>query len=254
MLRRRGRARASSRSTPPPISATIGRRGRCWCRRRRLPASPSISARRCRSPRTRCATSASRWPWSLARAATRRGRARRHRGRARSASGRRRSGKGARCRCLRARARRSARQRRRACAPRPRATTPPPARAPNTSSAAASSTTTAPHRRSRRAASSPIGTRAPTSSRCGTRRRRRCSCATGWPAMLGLSERQVRVIAPFVGGGFGPKIMLFYPEEVVLPWAAMKLEPADQVDRGPARAFLRHHPGARADRTTPRWR
>ncbi len=45
----------------------------------------------------------------------------------------------------------------------------------------------------------------------------------GLAAMLGLSERQVRVIAPFVGGGFGPKIMLFYPEEVVLPWAAMKL-------------------------------
>ena len=32
--------------------------------------------------------------------------------------------------------------------------------------------------------------------------------------MLGLGERQVRVIAPFVGGGFGPKIMMFYPEEV----------------------------------------
>jgi aerobic carbon-monoxide dehydrogenase large subunit len=46
----------------------------------------------------------------------------------------------------------------------------------------------------------------------------------GLAAMLGLSERQVRVIAPFVGGGFGPKIMLFYPEEVVLPWAAMKLD------------------------------
>jgi carbon-monoxide dehydrogenase large subunit len=45
----------------------------------------------------------------------------------------------------------------------------------------------------------------------------------GLAAMLGLSERQVRVIAPFVGGGFGPKIMLFYPEEVVIPWAAMTL-------------------------------
>jgi aerobic carbon-monoxide dehydrogenase large subunit len=45
----------------------------------------------------------------------------------------------------------------------------------------------------------------------------------GLAAMLGLGERQVRVIAPFVGGGFGPKIMLFYPEEVVLPWAAMRL-------------------------------
>jgi aerobic carbon-monoxide dehydrogenase large subunit len=45
----------------------------------------------------------------------------------------------------------------------------------------------------------------------------------GLAGMLGLSERQVRVIAPFVGGGFGPKIMLFYPEEVLLPWAAMRL-------------------------------
>ena len=45
----------------------------------------------------------------------------------------------------------------------------------------------------------------------------------GLAGMLGLSERQVRVIAPFVGGGFGPKIMLFYPEEVVIPWAAKKL-------------------------------
>jgi CO/xanthine dehydrogenase Mo-binding subunit len=45
----------------------------------------------------------------------------------------------------------------------------------------------------------------------------------GLASMLGLSERQVRVIAPFVGGGFGPKIMLFYPEEVLLPWAAMAL-------------------------------
>ena len=45
----------------------------------------------------------------------------------------------------------------------------------------------------------------------------------GLAGMLGLGERQVRVVAPFVGGGFGPKIMLFYPEEVVIPWAAMRL-------------------------------
>src|SRR6516165_6600051 len=45
----------------------------------------------------------------------------------------------------------------------------------------------------------------------------------GLAGMLGLSERQVRVIAPFIGGAFGPKIMLFYPEEVVLPWVAIKL-------------------------------
>jgi carbon-monoxide dehydrogenase large subunit len=45
----------------------------------------------------------------------------------------------------------------------------------------------------------------------------------GLAAMLGLLESQVNVIAPFVGGGFGPKIMMFYPEEVLLPWAAMRL-------------------------------
>jgi CO/xanthine dehydrogenase Mo-binding subunit len=45
----------------------------------------------------------------------------------------------------------------------------------------------------------------------------------GLAGILGLGERQVRVIAPFVGGGFGPKIMMFYPEEVALPWIAMRL-------------------------------
>ncbi|MGA7806277.1 molybdopterin cofactor-binding domain-containing protein [Bradyrhizobium sp.] len=45
----------------------------------------------------------------------------------------------------------------------------------------------------------------------------------GLAAMLGLGERQVRVIAPFVGGGFGPKIMMFYPEEAALPWISMRL-------------------------------
>jgi carbon-monoxide dehydrogenase large subunit len=46
----------------------------------------------------------------------------------------------------------------------------------------------------------------------------------GLAAMLGLGERQVRVIAPFVGGGFGPKMMMFYPEEVALPWISMRLK------------------------------
>jgi aerobic carbon-monoxide dehydrogenase large subunit len=45
----------------------------------------------------------------------------------------------------------------------------------------------------------------------------------GLAAMLGLSENQVRVIAPFIGGGFGPKIMMFYPEEVLIPWLALQL-------------------------------
>lgn len=46
----------------------------------------------------------------------------------------------------------------------------------------------------------------------------------GTAARLGLSEHQVRVIAPFIGGGFGPKIMMFYAEEMVVPWAAKKLK------------------------------
>ncbi|HYU32264.1 MAG TPA: xanthine dehydrogenase family protein molybdopterin-binding subunit [Thermoanaerobaculia bacterium] len=46
----------------------------------------------------------------------------------------------------------------------------------------------------------------------------------GLAAMLGLSEHQVRLVAPFIGGGFGPKIMMFYPEEVLIPWLALRLE------------------------------
>ena len=45
----------------------------------------------------------------------------------------------------------------------------------------------------------------------------------GLAKILGLSESQVRVIAPFVGGGFGPKIMMFLPEEVLVPWGAIQL-------------------------------
>ena len=46
----------------------------------------------------------------------------------------------------------------------------------------------------------------------------------GLAATLGLGERQMRVVAPFIGGGFGPKIMMFYPEEILVPWAAMRLD------------------------------
>ena len=45
----------------------------------------------------------------------------------------------------------------------------------------------------------------------------------GLASMFGLSEHQVRVIAPFVGGGFGPKIMMFYPEEVLLTWSTLQM-------------------------------
>ena len=45
----------------------------------------------------------------------------------------------------------------------------------------------------------------------------------GLANLFGIPEHQVRVIAPFVGGGFGPKIMLYYPEEVLLTWATLQL-------------------------------
>jgi carbon-monoxide dehydrogenase large subunit len=44
----------------------------------------------------------------------------------------------------------------------------------------------------------------------------------GLAAMLGLAENRVRVIAPFIGGGFGPKILMFYPEEMLIPWLSVQ--------------------------------
>jgi carbon-monoxide dehydrogenase large subunit len=45
----------------------------------------------------------------------------------------------------------------------------------------------------------------------------------GLARIFGLPEFQVEVIAPDVGGGFGTKIMLFYPEEILVPAAAIRL-------------------------------
>ncbi len=45
----------------------------------------------------------------------------------------------------------------------------------------------------------------------------------GLSVLFDLPESNVEVIAPDVGGGFGPKIMLFYPDELLVPFAAMQL-------------------------------
>jgi carbon-monoxide dehydrogenase large subunit len=42
-------------------------------------------------------------------------------------------------------------------------------------------------------------------------------------AKLGVPVDRVEVVAPDVGGGFGVKIMHPWPEEVLVPWAAMRL-------------------------------
>ena len=45
----------------------------------------------------------------------------------------------------------------------------------------------------------------------------------GLAAIFKLPEHKVRVTAPDVGGGFGTKIMMFYPEEILTPFAAIQL-------------------------------
>ena len=45
----------------------------------------------------------------------------------------------------------------------------------------------------------------------------------GLAAIFQLPEHKVRVVAPDVGGGFGTKIMMFYPEEILTPFAAIAL-------------------------------
>src|ERR1700730_15944805 len=45
----------------------------------------------------------------------------------------------------------------------------------------------------------------------------------GLAVLFGLPQSWVQGIAPYVGGGFGPKIMLFSPDELLVPFAAMQL-------------------------------
>ena len=94
----------------------------------------------------------------------------------------------------------------------------------------------APHRRSlrlryERAAAAPIEARAVWARWDGVERRLTVYDSTqsptsirgGLAVLFGLPESSVDVVAPDVGGGFGPKIMLFYPDELLVPYAAMQL-------------------------------
>ncbi len=67
---------------------------------------------------------------------------------------------------------------------------------------------------------------------------------SGLAARLGLSQSQVRVVAPFVGGGFGPKIMMFYPEELIAALGGDAAAAAGEVGRGSPGELLRDDAGA----------
>src|SRR5439155_67803 len=45
----------------------------------------------------------------------------------------------------------------------------------------------------------------------------------GLAMLFGMDPDHVHVVAPDIGGGFGVKVVQFYPEEVLVPWAARKL-------------------------------
>jgi CO/xanthine dehydrogenase Mo-binding subunit len=45
----------------------------------------------------------------------------------------------------------------------------------------------------------------------------------GLAMLFGIDFARVQVCAPDMGGGFGVKVMQFYPEEVLVPWAARRL-------------------------------
>ena len=48
---------------------------------------------------------------------------------------------------------------------------------------------------------------------------------------LGLAESQVHVITPFIGGGFGPKVMSSQADDVLLPWISKELKTPHQMAR-----------------------
>ena len=63
--------------------------------------------------------------------------------------------------------------------------------------------------------------------------------------ILGIEERCIRVVAPDVGGGFGPKARL-YPEEIILDRARLATRPSGALDRGSQRTSADRRPYPRS--------
>ena len=103
----------------------------------------------------------------------------------------------------------------------------------------------------RRAASSPTTTPSPASSPCGRPPRCRTRSASSSADLLELAPHQVRVIAPDVGGGFGAKLIV-YPEDVLIPFLALRVGAARALARGPPRAHADRDAGARRRSTRSR--
>ena len=69
----------------------------------------------------------------------------------------------------------------------------------------------------------------------------------GLASIFKLDEDKVRVIAPNVGGGFGQKVLLFYPDELLVPMAAMQLGRPVKYIEDRRENFIGSTPGADAD-------
>ena len=82
--------------------------------------------------------------------------------------------------------------------------------------------------------------------RSGSRARSPTSPARASRSSSSMPETAIRVISPDVGGGFGPKCVL-YQEEVAVCAAARAARPAGQVGRGPRRGPAHHRARTRAD-------
>ncbi len=72
--------------------------------------------------------------------------------------------------------------------------------------------------------------------------------------VLGMPELDLRVVSPDVGGGFGMKSQV-YPEEILVLWAARKLDRPVKMGHASAATPLRRTPtaGIRSSKPSSRW-